>query len=381
MDSIRSSTDERHDSQQTILDINFDPNGIRSADYSVAPHFAAGGIVLALRYSPGGDFLLVARTNLNRGLVSIYDVSTPDATTRTPMAWCMFEHPVLDAAWHGATDFVVCGDKVLARYYRVDRSGSKNEGMLTEENFSMQGLHEMGFVVKIADVHHSQPKWDKVRCDDQSGLVALASNEGARLILGSRFVHASGETARSTLCFTKAFGLSNQLTALAFQPRARGTADEHDVSVLLAAAFEDGSCSMYRYIKSDDEIDEANEILRVHLAAGPALALSWSPTGAYLAVGGIDLVQVWETRKLVSVVGESNGLLSSHDEPLVLWRPDSNALGPDTRNGEHEEEEGEQERPLSEPSLSWSADGESLAFAVDRQVSLLYSSAACFGSC
>jgi hypothetical protein len=83
-------------------------------------------------------------------------------------------------------------------------------------------------------------------------------------------------------------------------------------------------------------------------------------------VGGSDIINIWETSALVHFEPEHKRLEKNPNaqlKSLVTWRSDAGATGP--RNGEHEPE-----RP-TEPSLSWSSDGESLAFAVDRQVSFV----------
>ena len=115
---------------------------------------------------------------------------------------------------------------------------------------------------------------------------------------------------------------------------------------------------------SSETHGELKPLLTFYLTSGPALALAWSADGYYLAVAGMDLVQIWDMKALLQRDGDQIDIVDAPHEPLVTWRPDANGMGP--RNGEHAEES----RTMSEPSLSWSADGESLGFAVEKMVRL-----------
>jgi hypothetical protein len=120
------------------------------------------------------------------------------------------------------------------------------------------------------------------------------------------------------------------------------------------------------------------------------LTLAWAPTGQYLAAGNSDLIQIWHSNALAS----PRGIRGS--EALLTWRAPAAVDGalpsssPSTStaaagqssalesgmkaslpvNGEpNGVSEHDHAKLESEPSLSWSADGESLALAADKQVS------------
>lgn len=100
------------------------------------------------------------------------------------------------------------------------------------------------------------------------------------------------------------------------------------------------------------------ELASLTLSEGPALTIAWSPNGEHLAIGNGELVQMWSADSL----RRKNGVRHVAD-PSVTWRPTSETNG--VVDGEHAD------KPVAQPSLSWSSDGESLAFAVDKQVSYI----------
>jgi len=322
------------------------------------------GIALCVRYSPSGDHLLVVRTNLKRGSVQIWrtpDVKSEDSDSGVftestePIAWRIFEHQVLDACWISDDEFLVCGDQGLSCAYRLEPT-VKDEEEYTAENVAIQGLSE-----QRSDMIAIPSQWDKICFDPNLSVAVFATTEG-KTLLSVPIQRDSPSGNDSTQVDLKAdidgaLIMSGQLTALAFQSHA---ADEKKDSSLLAATFEEGACIIYRLTRPSDTRTNSEEVVRLELAEGPALTLAWSPKGTYLAVGGPELVQIWREEDL-SEKREGN-----RQAPLVTWRPDGNAVC--KRNGEHASAG---DRGLVEPSLSWSADGESLAFGVDRQVSVL----------
>ena len=70
--------------------------------------------------------------------------------------------------------------------------------------------------------------------------------------------------------------------------------------------------------------------------------------GKHLALGGTDSIRIWRC--------DDEDLNAFDTRPLVSWRQPAEA------------EETDDNEALSEPSLSWSPDGERLGFAVERQV-------------
>ena len=307
--------------------------------------------MLALRYRTK---LLVVRTNGKRGLVLVYN---PGSSATEPVAWRIFESLVLDACWISDDKFVVCGDNGLVEAYRVLPDSSLPVSGFTAATISNWCLENLDWRPPKA------AKWDKVRYDEAAeaaGAVVFASTEERRLIMhpGAAGVHG-GDWASTDM--------PGQLTALAFRSRSL-TLIDYGSPPVLAATFEDGACVLYALQRSHENgwSHSIDCLTTMHTSSGPALALAWTPDGSHLAVGGTELINIWEKGSLVQHNPDTRLLEQKPDsqlQPLVTWRPDSSAIG--TRNGEHESE-----TPLTEPSLSWSSDGESLAFAVDKQVHL-----------
>jgi hypothetical protein len=84
--------------------------------------------------------------------------------------------------------------------------------------------------------------------------------------------------------------------------------------------------------------------------------MAWSPNGEHLAVGNADIMQIWQASSLK----RKNGVVHA-TEAAITWRPAVEANG--VENGHADED-----KELPQPSLSWSADGESLSFAADKKV-------------
>lgn len=257
----------------------------------------------------------------------------------------------MDATWTADDEFVVCGENGLVEAYQLNaEKPSISESGFTTDTIATHGLSKSEWLPSMSGT------WDKIRYDEESSLVALASTGEKKLATCRRI--SSGEAAT-----WNSMDLPGKPTAVAFRSNPSKRDGDQTSSPLLAAAFEDGSCVLYT---QHPDSSEAQSLVTLNVYSSPALALAWSPAGTHLAVSGIDLIQIWEIESLVHVNGESKQLEKKADaqmQALVTWRPDSTATGP--RNGEHE---GQQ---LTEPSLSWSQEGSGLVFAVDRQVSTL----------
>ena len=326
-----------------------------SSNYLFPPLLDPAGIVLALRYSSNGRYLLVARTNLKRGLVLVYDTSESDESNHEPIAWRIFEDPVFDVAWKGDAQFMVCGERSLLGSFELSPRDSMQNSAL---DFTDQTIRQFGLEhAQFTTFDWPSCKWDKIRHDIRTNTTALASAEDGKLAVG---MPAPGQPENR---FWGQTDVPGQLTALAFQ--SDPTLREHE-NPLIAIACEEGLCKLYTNSVKDFEPVQIIDLVTFYLSEGPALALSWSPGGDYLAVGGTELVQIWETETLVHRDREGRTLERREDslyQPLVTWRPDRTATAT-PRNGEHLKD-----KPLTEPSLSWSADRENLSFAIDRQVS------------
>ncbi|EMC95152.1 hypothetical protein BAUCODRAFT_35145 [Baudoinia panamericana UAMH 10762] len=347
----------------------------------------ASSVVLCVRYSPQGSYLLVARTNTERGLVQIWKVPADvqqsasegledHNVAKQPIAWCMFDRQLLDACWIGEDTFMVSGSAGLARSYRLSEAREVCAEDIDADNVAIRGLSELS-----SRVVETEEECDKLRFDAEVGVAIYASTEAKLMIMRAIFPESnSGEgAAGSSTSGAASVELPGTLTALAFQPPqqvdrggpGQGPSDASDgKSAILGAAFEEGFAVLYRITSS---FDARRNILcqvyrQVQLADGPAFALAWSHQGTHLAIGGPELVQVYTAEALFS---KKTNRLGQH-EPLVTWRPDQAA----TRNSEATEPatsgavEDEDEASI-EPSLSWSADGESLGFAHERQLAVI----------
>lgn len=305
------------------------------------------GVVLCLRYSQNTSYLLVAVTNGQRGLVQIWETpsdSNSPKTQREPCAWKIFENTLLDVSWTGDDTFLACGAGGLSAMYQIDQNRQQEIGAVEAGTVSMRGL-----ISQNSDVLEGSHDWDKVRWDDQHNLAVFVSSMEKRMVISSRLQNGSEGTGEEDL----QIDLPEEPTALAFKPK-HGQAEAEDPS-LLAAAFVDGSCLVYRIDRSGDAGPKCSELVSLSLDDGPALAVAWSPNGQYLAVGNSELVQIWSADALK----RQNGVRHP-PQAAVIWRPAPEVNG--TMNGHAQDEK------MPEPSLSWSADGESLAYAADKQV-------------
>ena len=314
-------------------------------------------LVLCLRYSPDAEYLLVLRTNLKRALVQIWKASRLDSETSfvpsEPIAWRYFEREVLDAAWIGNDMFIVCGDDGLSLSYQIDTTHIQENGEVSTASFLQHGLKELPSGQKGENC-----KWDKLQFDQNNEVIVLASTESRKLVSIPKAYITEGKEETSNI-----LELPGQLTAVSFQPRLHQETGQDPVAdlekpSLLAAAFEDGVCLVYEVRRAEERAVRCSEVVSINLPDGPALALAWSANGQHLAVGNTFLVSIWH----VDSLKRKNGILHNA-EPLLTWRP------PAPWNDFSNEEEMEEETQILEPSLSWSADSEAFAFAVDKQVS------------
>ncbi|KAK3697304.1 hypothetical protein LTR37_017537 [Vermiconidia calcicola] len=351
VDSVRELPDGRRVSDQKLLGYSREHGTL--PEYLYPPLLEPPGVVLGLRYSSDGQYLLVARTNLKRGLVLVYDTST-GAGSREPIAWRIFRDQVLDVAWLQGHSFVVCGEKGTFQSCCVEPNTPLPQNGFTPQTIPTHGLTGLAYTLDEGD-----RKWDKLCYDELTGACALASTADQRLYIGTH-------NPRDYIRFDASTNLFAPLTAFAFQ--SAPFRKEHNNVSILAITFVDGACAIYQYSKTETILDRDKEPIRLysfHLSEGPALALAWSPDGRYLAIGGPELVEIWDAENLVRRQVNEHAPLYLTDQPLKTWRlAESGAVSP--RNGEHEEDSS-----LCEPSLSWSADGERLAFAIDNQISVI----------
>ena len=342
----------------------------RTTEYHSPPLLEPPGIVMALRYNVDGSHLLAIRTNGSRGTVEVWNTNSAGNTIEVT-GWHVFEGLALDATWIAPTEFVVCGAGALIQKFRVTPA---QNGTYSDAEHNSQSARTRGVEVSTRLNIPQQVQYlslDKLRATvlergsaGPSGVsfVILASQDGT-------LVHGFADSKHTRLVSLGSEG--TRVTALAFPTLS----DEmHTKSALpgnnvLAVAREDGRFvvhQIHRYGKPQTQAVSS-------LADGsPALALAWSPTGSHLAVSGVDVVQIWETLPLVNPDQRNQHTRALVPEPIVTWRREKSAALKELRNGERAAANGaaggEGEESLLEPSLSWSADGESLALAVGKEV-------------
>ncbi|KXL44484.1 MAG: hypothetical protein FE78DRAFT_150167 [Acidomyces sp. 'richmondensis'] len=353
VDSARELCDGRRDAQQQLLYYHME-NGSSLLDPGPSL-LEPPGIVFHVSYSPKGDYVLAVQTNAKRGLVQVWHAPSESKAAQS-LGWCIFEHEIYDACWSADDRFIVCGDKGLLRELRLAEN-SKNQGQFTDVTVLADGLEQM---------HESFPVLEqslrKLQLNHDAGVAAVASIESRLLVTHPLRGSNSNETGEHVK-------LPGHLTALAFQPSTSSRRDgdkdlggngELQKTSLLAAAFAEGCCMIYRV---DDISAKCEEVVKLDLTdRAPALALSWAPDGQYLAISSIDCIDIWRTEDLMERKKPRTHV------PCVTWRPDAAAFEKlETRNAgfNHEQD------VRTEPSLSWSADGKSLGFAAERQVAVI----------
>jgi transducin (beta)-like 1 len=332
VDVLRETEGESQTSTHMLIDVGRD---IGTVQYpSSFPTLDPPGIVLCMRYSPSGDHLLVVRSNLTRGFVQAYETPTSEEKPtwrKDPVSWRMFEHQILDVAWTGDETFVVCGEQGVASSYALQKSESPMTNGSTPSSIAVHHLAEQPL-----EIVSGNTRWDKVRYDTKRGLLIFASTTERKLAALQNPNSGSEETLLTVL------EIPEKLSALALQPQGESSVDKG----LVAASFEDGTALLFSYSLSGAL--EFERLATLDLGHSPALALSWSPNGKHLALGGTDSVRMWRV--------DNEDLSTLDTRPLVAWRQSD-------EGDEHDENE-----VLSEPSLSWTPDGERLSFTVERQV-------------
>lgn len=330
-----------------------------SATFLLAPPtLEPAGIVISLRYSPSGEYLLAAKTNTKRGLVQVWKTARPEGseiqTVHEPIAWRLFDSPVSEVVWSGHDTIVICGEAGSSLLYQVDGSQQQASEAQVAGSIAIRGLNVLNSSILPADY-----AWDYVRLDKRNKIAAFASIDARKLVVTPR-VHSPDLAVEKDV----ALNLAGNPIALEFQP---GQFDGHgdDVNAnsqpasLLAVAFDDGTCCIYSITEQTDDTVSATAGPLLSLAEGPVSTIAWSVRGDYLAVGNADLVQIWHTASLKRADTASNIGPDAH----ATWRPAQEVLKID-------DEQHDEDSVAYQPSLSWSSD-DTLAYAADKQVSLV----------
>ncbi|KAF2768091.1 hypothetical protein EJ03DRAFT_295461 [Teratosphaeria nubilosa] len=367
VDSMRKLDDEAQEGVQHLL--HHRKGHVSTVIGPGPPLLDPPGIVLCIRHSPNGEYVLVARTNLKRGLVQIWrplNADGADERSAELVGWRIFENEVQDACWTAEDMFVVCReDQPLIAAHLDTVSASDGDAELDASTVMRQGLVEHEINVAM-----SSTRGDKVRYDSRLGALVVTANADGTLITLPLSLERTSEAMTLKLEDCDRTSLPGTLTALAFEPAL--ARDEHAKASdrdkdneprLLAAAFGEGFTTIYRVSNAEDNAVHLEELHRLNLEdAAPALALAWSPDGAHLAVSSTNTMHIWRTEDLAE---RKNGLVK---RPWITWRADTAAVANGGINGERQDDaEG-----VLEPSLSWSANGERLAFAVEKQIAVIW---------
>lgn len=347
LDGMRNLPGGGQAAQQTLLEIALD--GSRSTLHFGWPTLEPPGVIMDLQYSPKGRFILARRENAKRSLIQVWNStqgpSAASSSPADPVAWKLFDGHVSDATWADDDSFIVCGTNGVAAWYQIDDSQQKESGM------SVTSVDMRGLISRNANILHGSGDWSMVKLDSKLRLAAFAAKESRQLLLSSKLrVTAAEETSEYSVALPE----NKSIACIAFQPspsaETNSTSTEHlEAESLLAASLDDGSFHVYSVQWSSSQGIECKELAVLALTDPPASVLAWSPDGEHLAVANAEIIQIWS----VSSFSRKNGEIT-HDQALVTWRPDDIAS--------------DKEDEQSQPSLAWSADGESLAFAARTEV-------------
>ncbi|SMR44658.1 unnamed protein product [Zymoseptoria tritici ST99CH_1A5] len=358
IDTLRSFPDKSTSASLSLIERSRD--GQITTFQLTPPVLEPTGMTISISYSPDGNYLLAGRTNLKRGLVQIWETPRSDVeetiAAREPVAWRMLEHQITDVVWTGKDTFTVCGENGLSMVYQVD-SNLQQDVEASAVSIASRGL--IAISTKLLEGEHS---WSHLSTDRRNGVVAFASVEAGKLVVTSRLQKDETSTESDA-----EIELPDQLTAVAFQPPSKkaesSDANSPSEPFLLALAFESGQCTIFSVTRSPGSIISIAEVASLSLSEGPATALAWSPNGEHLAVGNADIMQIWQASSLK----RKNGVMHA-TEAAITWRPVTETRG--VENG-HVQEGDEGIGALPQPSLAWSADGESLSFAADKKVAII----------
>ncbi|EME49893.1 hypothetical protein DOTSEDRAFT_68634 [Dothistroma septosporum NZE10] len=363
---VRGEPEGEQAAVQMILERASEPESHHTCYPLGAPLIGPYGIVLNLCYSPDSRYLLAGRTREGGALLQIWKTRQPDFDAAKPVAWRLFDKQVLDVTWISNNTFVACGEEGLACKYQIDEAhGEAAEHVLSPlsdtPDIVMTGPSEMqGLISHNASIFEFHHTLDKLVIDKRLSMGVFLSAASRVLILTSR-LHDSLAKAESDSRIDVPQGLTSLAIAPCNEFEYDGTvASDAGKPSLLAGAFEDGTCIVYEIKKTDEGVLKCDEAAKLALQEGAAIALQWSPDGEHLAVANEELVQIWS----VESFQPKNGVRHAADA-TVVWRPISEV---DETLGESI---GDDEKAAAEPSLSWSADGESLAFAANKQMAII----------
>lgn len=255
-----------------------------------------------------------------------------------PVAVRLFSKPMIDAVWASQDSIIVCGESHLAVYSLQDSSSDKIDA--GDSSVNITAVNNLSLQYS----HQTDKQWDKVRFDSTHQVIAANSQFNNCLTLFAQH----DDHWEPLPGFPTDFPASRSTTAMAFEPLPEAPSQPTISPRRFAAAYESGHINVYAMTRKSCEP-------LLHLTIGPhdaALALSWAPSGRFLAVASEEAVKVWDVDSAAS--------------PVLTWRAAATHWYPsDENNLPSGDETG------FEPSLCWDAEGRRLVFAVGRKVSCL----------
>ncbi|KAK6434498.1 hypothetical protein LTR95_009322 [Oleoguttula sp. CCFEE 5521] len=317
------------------------------------------GTILHISYSPNTEHILVLQSNLERSLVQIFKgaIEQVDQAVRARSeAWALLDMAVSSAEWLSDSAIVIAGAHGTSRIYEYREAGTakyeSTSEMVMQHNLTTSGQ----------DILAVSADWTDCRVHRSSGRFALLSSTERRLVVTGSNGHPSDwvlepRDGPDTPLIDATFDAVPICMAFG----GEGFKDGGENPFRLAVGCEDGTCCVYSI--KDVESGARNDRLGVLELSEPVRALAWGHEARVLAVAGMDIVRIW------AVSDSANGDSIIAERPLLTWRPphvEDDATVNGAVNGEDDE------KGAGEPSLSWSADGTRLAFAVDREVHIIY---------
>ncbi|KAK6433063.1 hypothetical protein LTR95_010760 [Oleoguttula sp. CCFEE 5521] len=317
------------------------------------------GTILELSYSPNAEHILVLQSNLERSLVQIFkgvNAEVDHIIRAKPEAWALLDSAISSAKWLSDSAIMVAGAHGTLRTYDFHEAGTAKYEP-TPENVMQNNL-----TTGCQDIIAASSDWTDSRVHRSSGHFALLSSTDQRLIVTSSHNHQSDWVLQprdgpNAPLIDTTFDTVPTCMALGGDEVKEGGENPFR----LAVGCEDGTCSVYSI--RDVISDARHDRLGVLELSEPVRALAWGHDARALAVAGMDIVRIW------AILDGANGDPMVAERPLLTWRPphiEDDATVDGAVNGEVGE------NGAGEPSLGWSADGTRLAFAVDKEVHIIY---------